>query len=128
MSKQLGKVFFPSNDPVLQALSFWGVFFVGYISRCGTQLGAQGSREYHHVAAFLRKTPLTLIIPVASLLVSWLLAQACWRAFVWSLGRHQGQGNMLADQCAGDGYPHGETDALWQLNMHTHITGCCAAR
>lgn len=33
MSKLLGKVFFPSNDPVLQALSFWGVFFVGYISR-----------------------------------------------------------------------------------------------
>lgn len=25
LSKQLGKVFFPSGDPVLQALSFWGV-------------------------------------------------------------------------------------------------------
>lgn len=25
MSKTLGKVFFPSNDPIMQALSFWGV-------------------------------------------------------------------------------------------------------
>uniref|UniRef100_A0A383VCS5 Major facilitator superfamily (MFS) profile domain-containing protein n=1 Tax=Tetradesmus obliquus TaxID=3088 RepID=A0A383VCS5_TETOB len=33
LSKTLGKVFFPSNDPALQALSFWGVFFIGYISR-----------------------------------------------------------------------------------------------
>jgi hypothetical protein len=27
LSKTLGKVFFPSNNPALQALSFWGVFF-----------------------------------------------------------------------------------------------------
>jgi MFS family permease len=33
MSKILGKVFFPSGNPALQALSFWGVFFIGYISR-----------------------------------------------------------------------------------------------
>ncbi|KAF6255166.1 major facilitator superfamily domain-containing protein [Scenedesmus sp. NREL 46B-D3] len=33
LSKTLGKVFFPSNNPALQALSFWGVFFIGYISR-----------------------------------------------------------------------------------------------
>lgn len=33
LSKTLGKVFFPANDPALQALSFWGVFFIGYISR-----------------------------------------------------------------------------------------------
>eukprot|EP00775_Hariotina_reticulata_P013429 gene13429-13557_t len=33
MSKILGKVFFPSGNPTLQALSFWGVFFIGYISR-----------------------------------------------------------------------------------------------
>uniref|UniRef100_A0A383VDF7 Major facilitator superfamily (MFS) profile domain-containing protein n=1 Tax=Tetradesmus obliquus TaxID=3088 RepID=A0A383VDF7_TETOB len=33
LSKTLSKVFFPSNNAALQALSFWGVFFVGYISR-----------------------------------------------------------------------------------------------
>jgi MFS family permease len=33
MSSTLSKVFFPLNDPATQALSFWGVFFVGYISR-----------------------------------------------------------------------------------------------
>eukprot|EP00879_Flechtneria_rotunda_P003299 GHRR01003524.1.p1 GENE.GHRR01003524.1~~GHRR01003524.1.p1 ORF type:complete len:498 (+),score=121.17 GHRR01003524.1:1133-2626(+) len=33
LSKTLSKVFFPSTDPALQALSFWGVYAVGYISR-----------------------------------------------------------------------------------------------
>ena len=33
MNKTLTAVFFPTSDPVMQALSFWGVFFTGYISR-----------------------------------------------------------------------------------------------
>lgn len=33
LSKLLSKVFFPSDDPALQALSFWGVYAVGFLSR-----------------------------------------------------------------------------------------------
>lgn len=29
----LSKVFFPSTNPTVQQVSFWGVFFVGFVAR-----------------------------------------------------------------------------------------------
>lgn len=33
LNATLSKVFFPSNNPTVQQVSFWGVFFVGFVAR-----------------------------------------------------------------------------------------------
>lgn len=33
MSKVLGSVFFPTGNPAVQMVSFWGLFAVGFLSR-----------------------------------------------------------------------------------------------
>jgi MHS family proline/betaine transporter-like MFS transporter len=33
LTSVMSKVFFPGNDPAVQALSIWGIFAVGFISR-----------------------------------------------------------------------------------------------
>lgn len=52
MSQILGKVFFPSRKPALQALSFWGVFLAGFVAR---PLGAGAPVKPQHLLSWCRR-------------------------------------------------------------------------
>jgi len=66
MNATLTAVFFPSNNPTLQQISFWGVFFVGFVAR------PIGSVIFGHIGD-TRGRRLTLLLSIVFMAVPTVL-------------------------------------------------------